>query len=141
MLRATACLASVLALAVAGCGSDSKSDKSSDSGGSSGGGGGYGDQSKPKSGGSGGAKAGTSVMMKNIKFVPMDVTVKKGDTVVWTNNDSVTHNVTKEKGPGPDFKSSNLDGGDTYKYKFTAPGKYDYVCTIHPNQAGTVTVK
>jgi amicyanin len=138
MLRTAACLLSVLALAAAGCGSDDTS--SGDSGNSSGGGSsGYG--GKPKSGGSGGAKASTSVSMKDIKFVPADVTVKKGQTVQWTNNDSVPHNVTKESGPGPEFKSSTLNGGDTYKYTFTTPGTFDYVCTIHPNQAGTITVK
>jgi plastocyanin len=133
MLRLAALTSCALVLAFAGCGSDD-SDKSSDSGGGGG-------SAKPQSGGSGGAKAGTKVSMKDIKFVPMNVTIKQGQTVEWTNNDSVTHNVTKESGPGPEFKSANLNGGDTYKFTFKTAGKFDYVCTIHPNQTGSVTVQ
>lgn len=112
MDRLLACLGTALVLAVAGCGG-------SDSGGSD----------------------NTQVDMKDIKFAPMDITVKKGQTVTWTNSDSVPHNVTKENGPGADFKSSNLDGGATYKHTFDSAGKFDYVCTIHPNQTGSVTVR
>jgi len=138
MTKRLATLTSCLAIGIvgAGCGSDNGggsgggSDKPSDSGSAYGGG-----------GGSKEAKAGTKVEMKDIQFKPMAITVKKGQAVQWTNNDSVTHNVTKEKGPGPDFKSSDLNGGDTYSYTFKTTGKFDYVCTIHPNQTGTVTVK
>jgi len=33
----------------------------------------------------------------------------------------------------------NVD--DTFEQTFDAAGKVDYVCTIHPNQTGTVTVE
>ncbi len=79
--------------------------------------------------------------MKDIQYVPKDVTVKKGGTVTWTNSDTVAHTVTKESGPGAEFDSGNLDVDATFEQKFTAPGKVNYVCTIHPNQTGTVTVK
>ena len=45
--------------------------------------------------------------MKDIEFDPKDVTVAKGGTVTWTNNEAVAHDVTKEDGPGPDFASGN----------------------------------
>ena len=128
MDRLLACLGTALVLAVAGCGG-------SDSGGS---------DKQPASGDSGSkgsSDAGTQVDMKDIQFAPMDITVKKGQTVTWTNSDSVPHNVTKENGPGADFKPSNLDGGATYKHTFDSAGKFDYVCTIHPNQTGSVTVR
>lgn len=111
-----------LALALlAGCGS-------SDSGG---------DKSASK-----GPPADKTVDMKDIQFVPKAVTIKAGQTIEWKNSDSVTHNVTEEKGPGgKKFASPNVNGGQTFKHTFAAPGTYDYVCTIHPNQTGTVTVK
>ena len=31
--------------------------------------------------------------------------------------------------------------GDTFTQKFDAPGTIDYVCTIHPQQTGTITVE
>ncbi len=95
------------------------------------------------SGGTGGAAAGGTVRvgMREIEYVPKDVKVKAGGTVRWTNSDSVTHTVTKEGGPGPKFDSGNMAVGATFEQKFDTPGKVDYVCTIHPNQTGTVTVE
>jgi plastocyanin len=93
---------------------------------------------KPSSGG------GTAVVMKQIQFQPADVTVKKGASVTWTNDDSVGHDVTKKSGPGAKFSSGSpggLQGGDTFKQKFDTPGTIIYVCTVHPNMKGTITVK
>ena len=82
-----------------------------------------------------------TVDMKDIKFVPQDVTVKAGTTITWTNSDQVPHTVTKDGGPGADFDSGNVDPGSTFEQTFEEPGTVDYVCTIHPGQAGTVTVE
>jgi plastocyanin len=89
-----------------------------------------------------GPPADKTVDMKDIQFVPKAVTIAKGQTIEWKNSDSVTHNVTEEKGPGgKKFASPNVNGGQTFTHTFSTPGTYDYVCTIHPNQFGTVTVK
>ena len=95
-------------------------------------------------GGSGGAQAegpGPTVTMKNIQFVPRDQQVKVGETVKWVNEDSVAHTVTKASGPGPQFDSGSVPGGGRFAQKFDAPGKIDYVCQIHPNHKGSLTVK
>ena len=123
-----------LALGLAACGGDD------DSGGGSGGGG----SSTGQSGGSS-SGGGTSVSMENIQFSPNDLTVKAGQTVTFTNNESVPHDVHKESGPGDDF-SSGADGGmqqgDTFKLKLDTPGTYKYVCHVHaPGMSGTITVK
>jgi plastocyanin len=89
----------------------------------------------------GGGGATAQVEIKDIKFMPHDVTVAKGGKVVWTNNDSVGHNVTKKDGPGPDFGSDTLNQGDTFEQTFDTAGKINYICTIHPGQDGTITVK
>ncbi len=138
MTKTFALICSVLALTLvaAGCGSsDNKS--SSDSGG---GGTKTKPQAKPKSGG--GAKS-ASVSLKNIQFSPKTLSVAKGATVTWTNDDSVNHDVTKTGGPGPKFSSGsgNMAQGDTYKQTLTTPGTIQYVCTVHPGMAGTITVK
>ncbi len=132
-----ACLA--LGLVAVGCGDDDDDD---DSGGGSAE---TTEQPATETEASGGGAAGPKVEvgMKNIQFDPKDVTVAKGGTVTWTNNESVAHDVTKEDGPGPDFSSGkgNLKQGDTYSQTFTTAGKINYVCTIHPNMTGTVTVQ
>jgi plastocyanin len=137
MTRAIATLCSILVLGVvaAGCGGSDKSGSSDSS--SSGG------STAPKSSApaKSTAKPDVKVVMKNIQFMPMNITVKKGQTVQWTNNDSVTHNVTKDSGPGASFKSPNVNPGSKYQTTFDTPGKVHYLCTIHPNQTGTITVK
>jgi plastocyanin len=91
---------------------------------------------KPSGGG------GTATVdMKDIQFMPKDITVKAGTTITWTNSDSVTHTVTKEGGPGGNFDSGDVAPGDTFELTADVPGKVDYVCTIHPGQSGTFTVK
>jgi plastocyanin len=124
-----ACLA--LGLVVVGCGGDDDDD---------GNGGGGGAATQEESGGGGGAE----VSMQNIQFQPADVTVKAGETVTWTNDEGVPHDV-EGSGPGGEF-SSGPEGGmqqdDTFSHTFDEPGKYEYVCRVHaPGMAGTVTVR
>ena len=85
--------------------------------------------------------APNTVDMKNIKYVPDALTVAAGTTVTWTNSDAVGHTVTKESGPGADFDSGTIVKGKTFKQAFEEPGAVAYVCTIHPNQRGTITVE
>ena len=132
-----AVLCSVLALGLvaAGCGGGD------DNGG--GGGGGGGSSQKPAPASSGGGKS-ASVQLKDIAFNPTSVTISKGGTVKWTNEDSVGHDVTKKSGPGPKFSSGASGGmqkGDTFQQKFDTPGTINYVCTVHPNMKATITVK
>jgi plastocyanin len=89
------------------------------------------------------AKAATGdvvkVTMKNIKFLPQNVTAKVGQKILWTNNDGqIPHTVTASK--GAIFDSGNIDGGGTFDYTPTKPGRIDYLCTIHAGQTGTITV-
>ena len=90
------------------------------------------------------AKASATVTLKDIAFEPADVTVKTGGKVEWVHDDSVNHDVTKEGGPGADFKSGDPGGmkkGDSYEQTFKEAGKVEYQCTVHPQMTGTVTVK
>ena len=106
-----------------------------------GGGGGASTTEEPAGGGGGGAQVG----MKNIQFNPKDVTVKAGETITFTNDEAVPHDVHKTSGPGDDFSSGDTGGmqeGDTFKLTLDEPGKYDYVCNVHaPGMAGSITVK
>jgi plastocyanin len=132
---AVLCSLSALALVAAGCGGG---DDNKDNGG---GGGGAKAPAPAKKKGAGAASA--QVTMKNIQFNPASVTVKKGGTVTWTNDDSANHDVTKTGGAGPKFSSGtgNLKKGDTYKQTLKTAGQVKYVCTVHPGMEGTITVK
>ena len=124
-----ACLA--LGLVATGCGGD-------DDGGGSGG---DGASKSEKPAGGGGAQVG----MQNIQFDPKDLTVKAGETITFTNDESIPHDVHKTSGPGEDFSSGDIGGmqqGDTFELTLDKPGNYEYVCKVHaPGMAGSITVK
>ena len=70
-------------------------------------------------------------------FDPADDTIEAGDTVTWENSGETIHTV---KGDG--FFSKAINPGDSYEHRFTKPGTYDYICTLHPDQMqGTIVVK
>jgi plastocyanin len=81
--------------------------------------------------------ATTSVdLPKSYRFAPEAITVPTGSTVMWTNNDNFTHNVTLE-GASP----LPLAPGEAVSHTFDAPGTYAYVCTLHPkDMRGSVLV-
>jgi len=69
-------------------------------------------------------------------FRPKQLTVPTGATVTWENTGSTTHNV---KGKG--FFSDALEPGRKYSFRFTKPGRYPYLCTLHPTlMEGTIVV-
>jgi plastocyanin len=137
MTKLLALILACVALGLASCGGDDD-----DNGG--GGGGGASTSEQPAGGGGGGA-GGVKVSLKNIQFNPKDVTVKPGETITFTNDESIPHDVHKESGPGGDFGSGpdgGMQQGDTFKLKLDKPGTYKYVCHVHaPGMAGTITVK
>jgi plastocyanin len=85
-----------------------------------------------------GATAGTQVEIKNFSFSPASLTVKAGDTVTWTNNDTATHTVTADDNS---FTSSDLAPGASFKHTFAKAGTVAYHCSIHPSMTATVVVQ
>jgi plastocyanin len=136
-----------LGLVVAGCGSDDdggggdavNTEQPSESG--SAGGDGGADGPTVDEGSAGGAAVG----MKNIQFQPGDISVGAGETITFTNDEAIPHDVKKTGGPGGDFQSGPEGGmseGDTFKLTLDRAGTYEYVCRVHaPGMAGTITVK
>ncbi len=70
-------------------------------------------------------------------FVPANITVSAGESVQWTNLDDEGHTVSATDGA---FGSGLMAGGVTFSQVFDTPGTYDYMCAIHPEMRGTVTV-
>ncbi len=82
------------------------------------------------------------VEMKNIAFVPKELTVQAGTTVVWTNDDPFQHTVTSGTRDSPTgLFDQTVDPGQTFSYTFQDAGTYPYFCRIHPGMKGTVTVQ
>ncbi|MFC4911044.1 cupredoxin domain-containing protein [Actinomadura gamaensis] len=79
-----------------------------------------------------------AVTISGFAFAPAKLTVKRGTTVTWTNRDEDPHTVTVPGGGGP--RSPALVAGASFRFTFTKPGTYAYICTIHPFMHGTVVV-
>jgi plastocyanin len=74
-----------------------------------------------------------------LTFVPALLTVKVGDIVVFTNSGAIAHNVTF---PYAGLGSPTMNRGNSYLVRFTSPGTYKFVCTLHfAGMLGTITVK
>jgi plastocyanin len=84
-----------------------------------------------------GASSPTSITIADFTFTPQTLTVPRGTTVTWTNNDGVGHSLVAGD---QTFSSETLDGGATFSYTFDAPGEYTYVCGLHPSMTGTIVV-
>ena len=80
-------------------------------------------------------KGDVQVRVINFTFAPATVTIRAGQTVEWTNDDSVAHTVDLSG-----VISNVLNRGDHYAQTFAAPGTYAYICSIHPFMHGTVVV-
>lgn len=87
-------------------------------------------------------------------YNPSPITINVNDTVKWINNDTESHTITSGLGGGfasvatnskgkPDglFDSGLFKTGNSWSFKFTKPGIYNYFCTIHPWMEGIVNVK
>jgi plastocyanin len=80
---------------------------------------------------------GNQVNIDDFAFVPLTLTVPVGTTVTWTNHDEEPHTVAASDGS---FHSPGMGTGASYSHTFSAAGKFDYVCSIHPMMRGTVVV-
>ena len=84
--------------------------------------------------------AAATVGVQDMKFSPAEVTVKVGDTVTWKFKDSVPHTVQGIGDKAMGINSPIFDRGE-WSYTFFAPGTYRYLCSLHPQMRGTVTVE
>ncbi len=87
---------------------------------------------------SGNQTASKQVNIDNFSFSPETLTVPVGTPVTWINHDDIPHTVVStEKG----FKSPVLDTDEQFSYTFTAPGTYNFYCSIHPKMVGKIVVQ
>ncbi len=89
-----------------------------------------------------------------LRFVPTEITIKAGDTVEWRNNGYISHTVTADPRRAPSSRNVELpDGAEAFdsgwviraqwfRYTFSEPGVYRYVCLPHEpaGMLGTVIV-
>jgi plastocyanin len=75
-------------------------------------------------------------------FSPDNIVIKRGETVRWVNNDTIAHLLGSMQFIGKGGLSSpSIEPGESWEYTFTEPGDYFYICFIHRQMIGKVTVE
>ena len=82
--------------------------------------------------------ANHAVQIKGMKFNPPKIAVAVGDTITFTNADSMTHTATALDGS---FDTGHLATGKSAKVKVSAAGAHPFHCAIHSSMKGIVTAK
>ncbi|MBF6172602.1 plastocyanin/azurin family copper-binding protein [Nocardia blacklockiae] len=90
--------------------------------------------------GSAAPQAEATVRVDNMAFGPSAVTISVGGTVTWKFSDSAPHAVQGIGDSAMGLDSPIFREGE-WSHTFTAPGTYRYLCPLHPNMRGTVTVQ
>ena len=78
-----------------------------------------------------------TVVIEGVAYQPSELKVKRGDTVIWVNKDPFPHTVTASGA----FDSRDIAAGASWKYVARRAGSHSYICTLHPNMKGTLTIE
>lgn len=78
------------------------------------------------------------VSIQDYTFTPRIISIARGTTVIWTNNDTVMHSVVID---GHSLASSGtLNQGASFSLAFDKAGQYTYHGGAYPNAVGKVIV-
>lgn len=86
-----------------------------------------------------GTTPAATVTIRDFRYDPGSVTIKAGETVAWTNEDTASHTATTLDGA---CDTGSISKGGTVALVFPEAGTYTYHCTIHasmPNATIEVT--
>ena len=83
------------------------------------------------------AAATHTVVVDGFRFEPAELTVARGDTVVWVNRDAVAHTATA----AGVFDSGVVAPAKSASLTLARIGRHDYVCTLHPTMKARIVVR
>jgi plastocyanin len=84
------------------------------------------------------SSATVTVSIKRAGFTPKAVNINQDDSVTWTNNDTINHQVVANNG---NYASPILGPGKSWTHAFHDGGTYRYHDSLHPGLTGSVVVK
>ncbi len=70
-------------------------------------------------------------------YSPNPLTISRGTSVTFTNNDSITHTATASG----TFDTGAISPGSSQTVTLQSAGTVTYRCTIHPGMTGTIIVQ
>jgi plastocyanin len=80
-----------------------------------------------------------TIDMQDYAFEPHATAVAAGTTVRWVNHDETPHHVITEGSKAVD--SGLIAPGSVFSVVFSAPGRYEYRCAVHPTMLGVIDVR
>lgn len=81
-----------------------------------------------------------TVIISGYTFTPHEITINKGQTIQWTNNDGFPHTVTSNTSA---WTQVNISAGGTGVLTLDTAGTFGYHCSLHsglPGMWGVITV-
>ncbi len=85
--------------------------------------------------------ADTVIHQQNLHFSQAQIAVRVGDTLTFTNEDTVIHNIGVRGGPEDETQDLGLQKPRvSVSHRFTQPGDFVVVCSIHPRMRLKVSV-
>lgn len=82
--------------------------------------------------------SGRSVVIENMQFAPATLQVRRGERIVWTNQDLVPHTVTARDGS---FDSHAIAPGASWSLVASKAGAVDYACLYHAAMVAHLVVR
>jgi plastocyanin len=79
-----------------------------------------------------------TVRMENLQFIPAELSVRRGDRIVWKNGDFFPHTATARD---KTFDSGSIDANASWSLTIEAVGDHPYACTFHPTMKGEIHVR
>jgi len=83
--------------------------------------------------------AATSSSQKGRAFSEAAVTIKKGETLVFVNDDNIAHNIMSTTA-GNEFNLGSQAPGASSPVTLNSAGEVNVLCAIHPRMKMSVTV-
>ncbi|MDT8283575.1 MAG: plastocyanin/azurin family copper-binding protein [Gammaproteobacteria bacterium] len=80
------------------------------------------------------------VIIKDFKFIPQEITIKRGQAVNWLNREKRQYHSVWFEAQGEPEPEDYLFPDDTYEREFNQTGSFPYRCGPHPRMTGTVHV-
>jgi plastocyanin len=82
--------------------------------------------------------ADVEVTQRDRQFSQQEITIKKGDTITFRNNDTVAHNIMTTSPSGGRENSGVQLPDESVTITFGEAGEYTVLCGIHPKMKMTV---
>jgi plastocyanin len=79
-----------------------------------------------------------TITIQAMRFIPANLQVSAGDTVIWKNQDVVPHTATSDR---KSFDSGEIKAGASWKHVAKKAGSYVYICTYHPTMKAELVVR